>query len=285
VPADFYIDAGDTQPVLVDHLTYATGSPVNLTDAVVSLAMRSAYGTDVVPLAGTVTVTGAVDGDVRYAFAASDTQTPGAYIGKWVVSFSDGSRMSFPTDGFITISVQENVFGSGRRWLVGLPDMKDYLRIPPEDRTHDWDLLRYMEAATPIIEQIVGPVIPRVFEEWHDGGQHFIQPRHRPSTALGTSPIFTLMAVEEFRGSTKYPLALVADPSHGEMYSVTAQPPLYTITRRTAGVGSSASRRWLRASASSTRRGRRRCRRTWRRRRRSSSASTTRRRGRWGGGA
>lgn len=237
MPADFYIDSGDTQPVLVDHLAYESGSPVNLTDATVALAMRSAYGADVVPLAGTVTITGAVDGDVRYAFAASDTQTPGSYIAKWVVSFPDGSRMSFPTDGFITISVQENVFGSGRRWLVGLPEMKDYLRIPPEDRTHDSEILRYMEAATPLIEQITGPIVPRVFDEWHDGGQYFIQPRHRPSTALGTAPIFTLIAVEEFRGTIKHPLALVADPSSGALYSVTAQPPLYTITRRTAGGG------------------------------------------------
>jgi hypothetical protein len=90
---------------------------------------------------------------------------------------------------------------------------------------------------TPLIEAQVGPVIPRTFEEWHNGGSGTIELFRRPSSAFGTSPVMTLMAASEYRGPIEYPLALVASPVFGSIYSVFLNQDMGTITRRTAGGG------------------------------------------------
>jgi hypothetical protein len=120
--------------------------------------------------------------------------------------------------------------------LVTLDIVKDYLNIRAADTVHDIKLGRFIDAITPLIENVTGPMIPRVFDEWHDGGQVSIRLRHRPATGFGTTPILDLVGVEEYRGPTKYTLAIVTDPSHGTIYSCMADT-YGRVIRRSAGGG------------------------------------------------
>jgi len=155
----------------------------------------------------------------------------------WVVTFVDDSVMTFPTIGYLSITVEENLTTAGAAQLVSLPDVKDYLAMDPKDRTHDAKLIRFIEACRPLIEEITGPVVPQVFEEWHTGGQTFILLQRRPSRAPGTSPILDLISCSEYRGPIEYPLKIVQDPAHGDLYSVHLDSRRCTVTRRTSGGG------------------------------------------------
>jgi hypothetical protein len=111
--------------------------------------------------------------------------------------------------------------------LVDLLAVKDYLNIPFSDSTQDAKLTQFISAITPVVEAITGPILPQQYEEWYDGGQYFIQLRHRP--------ILDLIACSEFRGPIEYVLPLVADPAHGQIYSV--QVDGSRVVRRSAGGG------------------------------------------------
>jgi hypothetical protein len=119
--------------------------------------------------------------------------------------------------------------------LVGLDDLKEYLNIAATSRERDSKLLSYLTAVTPIIEAITGPIIPKVYDEWHDGGSNIIELLRKPATGFGTSPVLTLIAASEYRGPIEYPLALIASPVFGSIYSVFLNSDMGTITRRSAG--------------------------------------------------
>lgn len=92
--ADFQIGQGDTAPALTAQLTQ-NGTPVNLTGATVEFRMAP-HGTKTTTVDGTATLTDATNGKVSYPWKASDTATPGDYDFMFVVTFSDGSKESFP---------------------------------------------------------------------------------------------------------------------------------------------------------------------------------------------
>lgn len=121
--------------------------------------------------------------------------------------------------------------------LVTLADLKSYLDIPSSDTSQDGNLTRQINGVTPVVESITGPIIVREFEEWHDGGQVYIMLRRRPSTALGTSPVLTLVACSEYAGPIEWPLAVISSPDKGQMYSCMLDTNLARVVRRTAGGG------------------------------------------------
>lgn len=233
--SDFVIKQGDTLPILLDSLTYSDDSAVDLTGASVNFVMRSQTAATPV-INTTATIVSAAAGTVSYTFTEANSATVDLYMGNWTVTFSGGAQMTFPTVGYLSISVEENLTSPGGQLLVSLPDAKEVLNIDAADRVHDAKIIRFINACQVIVESIVGPVIPQVFEEWHDGGQYFIRVRRRPSSALGTSPILTLMACSEYRGPIEYPLSIIQDPSFGSVYSC-MMDTYGTITRRSAGGG------------------------------------------------
>jgi hypothetical protein len=153
--------------------------------------------------------------------------------------------------------------------LVELVDVKDYVGIPQTDTSRDEKLDRYISAVTALIEQVTGPILPRVFDEWHDGGGTYLILRRRPSNGYGTTPIVRLLGCEEFRGA----------PATRSEWWPTLRSARRTASRPTRPASSRAgppaaasppSPRATRPSTSSTRPGRRRCPRTstrarWRR--------------------
>jgi hypothetical protein len=236
MPADYMVKAGDTGPYLTDTLTYSDQSAVDLTGATVTIAIRSLSSPLPVTVTGTVSVVSATDGAIQYAPSAADTATPGNYMASWVVVFPGGQRMSFPTDGYLWLEIQPSVTTETQQ-LVGLPEVKQWLRIDASQRDYDDELLELVEAVRPEIESIVGPVIPQIFDEWYDGGSTFISLRHRPSFGYGTSPLLTIIGVSEYIGPIEWPLALIPSPDLGQIYSAMLNPASGTLTRRTAGGG------------------------------------------------
>lgn len=237
MPADYILTQGDGFPVLSDTFTYPDGTPVDLTGATVTFQMRSMTSASLVPITGVVTIEAPTLGVVQYAPSTSDTATAGNYMANWVVMQAGATApLTLPTVGWIWVEIQPNL-ATAPQQLVSLPDVKQWLRMDHTQRTYDDELLTLIAAAQPEVEAITGPIMPRIFDEWYDGGSNVISLRNRPSFGMGTSPVITIIAASEYRGPIEYPLPLIASPVFGSVYSVMLNPALGSLTRRTAGGG------------------------------------------------
>lgn len=234
---DYVITQGDTQPILTDTLKLSNGELVDLTGATVKVLVRNPTASEVQTLTGVVKVEGNPKaGEIAYYPTAVDTASAGNFMGSWHVVFPGGGTMTFPTEGYMWFQVQPNL-EKLPALMVGLDEIKSELNIEPDDRTHDTKLLRYLKAAQSLVENLTGPIIPRRYDEWYEGGHSTISLRHQPSYGYGTTPIFMVMAVSEYRGPIEYTLSLVPTPTQGSVYSTMAHGELGTIVRRTSGGG------------------------------------------------
>lgn len=238
--ADWTIVQGDTSPAFFDTLEYANQTPVNLTGCTVRFIMRPTNSNEPVNLTGAATVQSAANGTVAFAPSVADTANVGNYMANWLVTGGAVGRMTFPTRGYLWVQVQENLTTLGGAQLIGLPEVKEHLRIPANDRINDDFLLECIEAVGPLIENLTGPIMVQTFDEWHEGGHATISLRHKPSYGFGTSPVLNVLAVSEYRGPIEYALAVVGTPTLGSVYSVEANVELGTIVRRTSGGGTTA---------------------------------------------
>ena len=226
--ADYVVKQGDTANTLNAALTYNDGTAVNLTGATVKFVMRAYTAANPAINAAATIVTPAA-GTVSYTFTAADTATAGTYEAVFQVTFSGGTTQTFPTDGTLEIWVEENAATSTTPRLVGLAEVKDYLRITATSREYDNRLLAMIDAAAPVIEAITGPVLQRrVQNETYDGGSWFIELRNRP--------VINVEQVVEYRGPIPYNLTQVPTPDLGQIYSYMYEPP-GRLVRRTVGGG------------------------------------------------
>ncbi len=100
----FIIKQYDTLPSLEATLIDAEGNPVDLTTKSVTFSMRSRDNPSLV-ITGLAVKVDAVNGIVAYQWGPGNTNTPGAYLGEFRVTYSNGPRETFPSDGYIEISV------------------------------------------------------------------------------------------------------------------------------------------------------------------------------------
>lgn len=226
--ADFVAKQGDSAQVWNDTLTYSDATSPNLAGASVKFIMRSLTATTAVVNAAATITNNTSPATVKYLPTATDTATAGEYMGQWKVTFADTTVEYFPTEGFLWVEIQQNLDTVGGAQIVSLPDVKSWLNIPANDRKHDNKLTTMILGVAPVVESLVGDVIVKQFDEWYDGGNSWIRTRHRP--------IVTPISVTEFRGPISWPLKIISDPAHGDLYSVFVETD-GTITRRTAGGG------------------------------------------------
>lgn len=227
---DWTIKQADSAPTFSDTLTWNTGAAVDLTGASVKFVMRSRTATSPAVNA-TATIVTAAAGTVSYTPSASDTATAGHYTSYWTVTFANAVVQRFPTVGFNTVEVQENL-ETANQTIVELDDVKQYLNFPSTERSHDGELATLIAGVTPVVEGIVGPIVPRTYTaEAYDGGSPFIQLRHRP--------VISVSAVTEYWGSVAYTLAQVATPDLGSTYSYSFEAG-GRLVRRNAGGGTQA---------------------------------------------
>lgn len=102
---DFFIAEGDTLPNL-DAALFGGDQvePVELTGSTVEFKMWQLGGT-VEVLARAATLLDATEGRVRHAWQAGDTDTPGVYLGRFVVTYPSGDTQTFPNDRHIKIHI------------------------------------------------------------------------------------------------------------------------------------------------------------------------------------
>lgn len=231
---DLTIRQGDTTPAFTTTVTDQSGDPLNLTGATVTFIMRAlSAATPAVNAA--MAITDAAAGAVQYSWSSSDTETPGLYMAELHVTLEGGGTYTYPNVGYLQIEVEESLLSPVQQ-LVTVAAVKDVLNLADLDRIHDTKILRWINAVRPVVERIVGPVIIREFEEWHDGGHYSIVLRRRPSVALGTDPYLLVMACSEYNGPIEWPLSIISSPDQGQQYSVEPEPN-GRLVRRTAGGG------------------------------------------------
>ena len=227
--ADYTLKRYDTGPAITATILDANGNVVNLTGASVNFVMRPM--TAVAPttnLAATIVTPSA--GTVTYQPTATDTGIAGIYQAEFHITSSGGVKTTFPTDGYLEVSIEEDLVTPGGSRIVGLGEAREYLGFQNSDKSRDAKLLRFIDSMTPIIEGITGPIVQRTIQnEVHDGGgRSFLSLRYRP--------IVEVAAVTEYRGPIAYPLTQVPTPDLGTIYSYMWEPN-GRITRRTVGGG------------------------------------------------
>lgn len=232
--ADFIWKQGDEGPMIQDTLSFEGGTSPEEQGTTLSLRLRSLTSADLVTTTGTAEFVN-LEGDVTFTPSIADTMNPvGNYLAEWVVSNQLGQTQTFPTEGYLWGRIEPSVT-TAPQLIISPLDVKRYMDIPASDRTRDTELIDIIESITPLVEAIVGPLIPKLYEEWHDGGSNVITLTRDPSLGFGSNPYLRVVAASEYRGPIEYPLALVASPAFGSIYSIMVVPDRASITRRSAG--------------------------------------------------
>ena len=104
----FYIKQNDTAPILLVTLKDGDGAVVDLTAATAVFKMR-AVGQTTVKTSAAAIIHSADGGQVRYEWAAADTDTIGSFEAEFQITFNDGKIETFPNADFIRITVTDDI--------------------------------------------------------------------------------------------------------------------------------------------------------------------------------
>ena len=114
--------------------------------------------------------------------------------------------------------------------LVALSDVKEYLRMPDTDTSDDDILGNLIGAADDAIRGMTGDTLPRMYDEFYDGGDPAIYVRH--------CPILSVQSVVESWGWVDFELVqqLSDQVPAGNIYAYSVDlPETGKISRRSAG--------------------------------------------------
>jgi hypothetical protein len=105
--ATFTIKKNDNLPVLSAVLKDGDGVEIDMTGATVVFRMRRADGTQHIYKVNAAAsfVTDGSDGAVEYEWQAGDLDTPGDYLGEFVITFGGGDVQTVPNDDYIRVKV------------------------------------------------------------------------------------------------------------------------------------------------------------------------------------
>lgn len=98
----FYIKKGDRYPSISARLS--TGKSITGGSVKFRMRKQGVSGAALKVDAAAVIVNGTTN-DVRYDFAAIDTDEIGAFDAEWEITYADGKRETVPNDGFFTVRV------------------------------------------------------------------------------------------------------------------------------------------------------------------------------------
>jgi hypothetical protein len=115
--------------------------------------------------------------------------------------------------------------------LISLEYAKGGLSFPAGRTVDDDDLADLISSATAPMEDLVGPILPRVdLEEWHDGGATVITLDWSP--VLDVTTVIECYAAGYTRTLSEQPL----DAGSFDAYGYTVDKPFGVITRRVSGI-------------------------------------------------
>lgn len=95
---------GDRRPSATATAKDAAGAVIDLTGATAVFIAKDQNGVEKVNAAATIVSPTA--GTLQYDFALVDSDTISTYRAKFLVTFSDGKKMSVPNDGYVPMTVQ-----------------------------------------------------------------------------------------------------------------------------------------------------------------------------------
>ncbi len=104
----FYIKQNDTAPIILVTLKDGNDAAVDLTAATAIFKMR-AVGQSTVKTSAAAIIHDADAGQVRYEWAAADTDTIGSYEAEFQITFVDGKIETFPNSDFIRITITDDI--------------------------------------------------------------------------------------------------------------------------------------------------------------------------------
>lgn len=109
IPRTFHMTQGDLTPPIQATLLNELEQPVDLTAmTAVKFLMKRRDGT--IKVNGNAVLVGpAVDSKVKYQWVALDVDTPGDYDGEFEVTWSDGSKTTFPNNGYILVRIKRQL--------------------------------------------------------------------------------------------------------------------------------------------------------------------------------
>jgi Rib/alpha/Esp surface antigen-like repeat protein len=103
-----FIKQNDTNPAMEFTLQDSDGQAVDLSGATARFLMRARGGTTVKTDAA-ASITNAASGVVQYTPVAADTDTAGQYEAEIEVTYSDSTKETFPSRGYISIVIQDDI--------------------------------------------------------------------------------------------------------------------------------------------------------------------------------
>lgn len=112
----FRIKRGDTRPYPAIALAYSDGSPVVLDEVLDAVAFKVKGGDGVLYVNSAAVITdgdAATGAEVEYRPSASDfAELNGSYLAEWEVTFSDGTKQTFPTVSYDRVIVTPDLDGT-----------------------------------------------------------------------------------------------------------------------------------------------------------------------------
>jgi hypothetical protein len=104
----FYIKQNDTAPILAATLKDADENAVDLDGSSVRFHMREVGGTTS-KVDAAATLVDANAGQVKYTWAADDTDTIGSYQAEFEVTYGDSRIETFPNNGYIQVEIIDDI--------------------------------------------------------------------------------------------------------------------------------------------------------------------------------
>lgn len=132
-------------------------------DATISLVVTKPDGSTITP-----SITHPGTGTYTSAFTVNAA-------GPWLYVWTASGAATGVDDGQIEVAAQ------GLR-IVGLADVK--LHLNKKDSDDDVELQDFIDAAQAMIEREIGPVTPKTYSEYYDGGCHRITLYHGPISSI-----------------------------------------------------------------------------------------------------
>ncbi|MGW1623041.1 hypothetical protein [Streptomyces sp. NPDC002172] len=111
--------------------------------------------------------------------------------------------------------------------IVDLDSVKAHLNMPVGDTSQDAELQGFIDAAGDVARDVVGPILPEVHTEWHNGGS--------PTITLDWLPVASVTSVTEYVAASTYMLTEQPLGTSVGAYEYTVDLDRGQITRRAVG--------------------------------------------------
>lgn len=103
---DFVLKQGDLEPPVLFTLLTSAGVPVNVTTATSIKFAMAPVATRVELFSRNATVVSAALGQLSYIWQLGDTLIAGVYYGEFAVEWPGPRDQTFPSSGYLTISIE-----------------------------------------------------------------------------------------------------------------------------------------------------------------------------------